>query len=117
MSSPNPAYITIVPPANSATLDATLGDTFVLYLWENCNLTVAGMEAEQRVRLIVVQAPAGGNTLTFVTEVLWPSGTAPVVTVTGNQWDVFDIAATPAGFLSSSSTAITLYGAVVGQNY
>lgn len=77
--------------AGILTLDLTTGNSFRTTLTENTtvvlsNPSAAGVAAELRLR--VVQDGAGGAfTLTFPASVKWPSGSAPVITVTNNAID------------------------------
>lgn len=73
------------------TLDLTTGNSFRTTLTENTTVVLSnpspsGVLSELMIR--IVQDGAGGAfTVTWPVEVKWPSGTAPVITVTNNAED------------------------------
>jgi hypothetical protein len=99
---------------NSTTINCTLGNNFIITLNTNINTLVfsniPSIDRLYSLNLILVQDATGGRLINWPTpSVLWPGGTAPVLTTTGGKIDVIALVTYNGGS--------TWLGFVAGQNY
>jgi len=88
--------------AGILTIDLTTGNSFVTTLTENvATVTISNPPATgaygQFVLKIIQDGAGGAFTVTFPSSVKWPSGAAPVITVTNNAIDEITLRTIDAG--------------------
>ena len=89
----NETYAAVTSSSNATTVDCEAGNAFSHTLTENTTFTFSGEPASGTAfsfSLEIIQdASASGYTVTWPTEVDWPSATAPTLTATASAKDVF----------------------------
>ena len=89
----NETYAAVTSSSNATTVNCENGNAFSHTLTENTTFTFSGEPASGTAfsfSLEIIQdASASGYTVTWPTEVDWPSATAPTLTATANAKDVF----------------------------
>jgi len=88
--------------SGTVVLDLTTGNSFVTTLTENITtVTLSNPPATgiygQLVWKIIQDGAGGAHTVTFPASVLWPSGTAPTITVTNDAIDEITLRTIDAG--------------------
>ena len=89
----NETYAAVTSSSNATTVNCENGNAFSHTLTENTTFTFSGEPASGTAfsfSLEIIQdASASGYTVTWPTEVDWPSATAPTLTATASAKDVF----------------------------
>jgi len=89
----NETYAAVTSSSNATTINCEAGNAFSHTLTENTTFTFSGEPASGTAfsfSLEIIQdASASGYTVTWPTEVDWPSATAPTLTATASAKDVF----------------------------
>ena len=89
----NETYAAVTSSSNATTINCENGNAFSHTLTENTTFTFSGEPASGTAfsfSLEIIQdASASGYTVTWPTEVDWPSATAPTLTATASAKDVF----------------------------
>tara|TARA_R100000329_G_scaffold84566_1_gene71704 strand:+ start:8953 stop:9915 length:963 start_codon:yes stop_codon:yes gene_type:complete len=89
----NETYVAVTSSSNTTTIDCEAGNAFSHTLTENTTLAFSNEPASGTAfsfSLEIIQdASASGYTVTFPTEVDWPSATTPTLTATASAKDVF----------------------------
>ena len=89
----NETYASVTSSSNATTVNCENGNAFSHTLTENTTFTFSGEPASGTAfsfSLEIIQdASASGYTVTWPTEVDWPSATAPTLTATASAKDVF----------------------------
>lgn len=89
----NETYAAVTSSSNATTVNCENGNAFSHTLTENTTFTFSGEPATGTAfsfSLEIIQdASASGYTVTWPTEVDWPSGTAPTLTATASAKDIF----------------------------
>ena len=89
----NETYAAVTSSSNATTIDCEAGNAFSHTLTENTTLAFSNEPASGTAfsfSLEIIQdASASGYTVTFPTEVDWPSATTPTLTATASAKDVF----------------------------
>jgi len=91
----------------SYTISLTNGTVQILTLTGNCTYTFPANTAGTSFLLVQKQDGTGSRTVTWDTDVKWPSSTAPTITGTASKADVF----------AFTCDGTYWYGRVIGQNY
>lgn len=80
---------TVASSGSSQTLPATSTATISnITLSENCAITLPTATAGQSITVQLKQGSGGSKTVTWITA-LWPSGTAPTLSTSANDIDIF----------------------------
>ena len=107
----NETYAAVTSSSNATTINCENGNAFSHTLTENTTFTFSGEPASGTAfsfSLEIIQdASASGYTVTWPTEVDWPSATAPTLTATASAKDVFVFYTRDGG--------TTWYGFTAGQ--
>ena len=107
----NETYAAVTSSSNATTVDCEAGNAFSHTLTENTTFTFSGEPASGTAfsfSLELIQdASASGYTVTWPTEVDWPSATAPTLTATASAKDVF--------VFYTRDSGTTWYGFTAGQ--
>ena len=107
----NETYAAVTSSSNATTVNCENGNAFSHTLTENTTFTFSGEPASGTAfsfSLEIIQdASASGYTVTWPTEVDWPSATAPTLTATASAKDVFVFYTRDGG--------TTFYGFTAGQ--
>ena len=77
--------------ATNVTVDFARGYNFKIILGHNVTFTFTNPRDGERYLFHIKQDATGGRTLTWPSEVIWPSGNAPVITTSGLARDVVTI--------------------------
>jgi len=89
----NETYAAVTSSSNATTVNCENGNAFSHTLTENTTFTFSGEPASGTAFSfsieIIQDASASGYTVTWPTEVDWPSATAPTLTATASAKDVF----------------------------
>jgi len=89
----NETYAAVTSSSNATTVDCEAGNAFSHTLTENTTFTFSNPPASGTAYSfsieIIQDASASGYTVTWPTEVDWPSATAPTLTATASAKDVF----------------------------
>lgn len=89
------------------TINLDSGTILSMTLTDNCLITFPANTAGKSFLLILKQDGSGGKTVTWDSDVRWPSSVAPTLTSTANKVDIF----------SFVCDGTYWYGATGGQNY
>lgn len=84
------------------TIDWALGTHQRVRLTGNCTFTFNNPRAGELYRLELVQDGTGSRTATWPGAVLWPGGTAPTLTTTGNRKDIVQFLYDGSNFLGAT---------------
>lgn len=96
--------------ANSSTaitLDLANGTVQKITLTGTCTITFPSNTAGKSLLLMLLQDGTGSRTVTWDTDVVWPSSIAPTITSTANKLDIFSFVCDGTNW----------FGATGGQNY
>ena len=103
------------PPANSTvTFDLNESNTHRVTLGGNRTLLITNVSYGQKFTTRLTQDGTGSRTVTWFNNIHWAGGTAPTLTTTAHQTDVFGFICTAAS--GSVSQSGDFDGFVVGQN-
>lgn len=83
--------VTSASTSGSYTIDMTTANVFNITLTGNTSFSMSGVPANGisgSINMIITQDTTGGHTVSWPSNVLWPSGTAPNLTTTANAIDV-----------------------------
>lgn len=83
--------------ASTITFDITSIDKHVVVLTANPTLAVANDTTGKGFTIILKQDATGGRTVTWWSGILWSGGYTPVLTITGDKYDVFSFIKMSAG--------------------
>ena len=103
------------PPANSTvTFDLNESNTHRVTLGGNRTLLITNVSYGQKFTTRLTQDGTGSRTVTWFNNIHWAGGTAPTLTTTAHQTDVFGFICTAAS--GSIAQSGDFDGFVVGQN-
>ena len=103
------------PPANSTvTFDLNESNTHRVTLGGNRTLLITNVSYGQKFTTRLTQDGTGSRTVTWFNNIHWAGGTAPTLTTTAHQTDVFGFICTAAS--GSVAQSGDFDGFVVGQN-
>ena len=103
------------PPANSTvTFDLNESNTHRVTLGGNRTLAITNVSYGQKFTTRLTQDGTGSRTVTWFNNIHWAGGTAPTLTTTAHQTDVFGFICTAAS--GSIAQSGDFDGFVVGQN-
>lgn len=91
----------------TVTFDMAQNSRHIVVLGDNRTLAVTNVAIGQAFMIILKQDNSGNRTVTWWANILWPGGTPPTLTTTGNKQDVFTFVRTAAN---------EYLGFITGQN-
>jgi len=86
---------------STTTFDMNTSGIHLVTLTGNPTLDVTNVTDGQTFVIILKQDGTGSHTVTWWTGILWPSGTAPTLTTTGNKYDIFAFIKIGSSYLAS----------------
>lgn len=101
-----------VSVSGTATVDFEDGNVHILTLTGNTTVIIDNPPSTNiygELKVIIIQDGTGGHSITWPTNILWPSVTIPTLTTTADRRDVFEFFTTDGGLF--------YYGRAVAQNY
>jgi hypothetical protein len=105
----NETYAAVTSSSNATTVDCEAGNTFMHTLTENTTFTFSNPPASGTAYTMTVEIiqDSTARTITWPTSVDWPAATAPTLTATASEVDVFVFTTRDGG--------TTWYGFTAGQ--
>jgi hypothetical protein len=101
-----------VSVSGNVTVDFDDGNVHILTLTGNTTVAFDNPPSANiygELKIIIIQDSTGGRTITWPTNILWPSATEPTLTSTADRRDVFEFFTTDGGLF--------YYGRAEAQNY